>query len=105
MIKDQHLLAGNSVDTRRPILTVSPAQRQKIQKRLKDPELKQLLLEKEDLELEVLTLKAELSSSLSPKDIETKVQEALISVKEDYAQEIASLKKELVKKLIVSFYI
>ena len=51
MLKDQMPVAGNSSDTRRPILTVSPGERQKQLKNLKSPKNKELDSLKEEFYL------------------------------------------------------
>lgn len=88
MLKDQMPVAGNSSDTRRPILTVSPGERQKQLKNLKSPKNKELDSLKEEFYLykqEYVFTKLDL-------------EEAVTSAVKDLNKELLKLNKELEKK-------
>ena len=90
MKKDIVPIAGNSSDKRRPILTVSPAERQKKVKELKNPSKESLLM----AEFEAYKLEFPFSSE----EVAGAIKEATLTLKEEHKKEINKLKSELAKK-------
>lgn len=94
MMKDQVPVSGNSSDKRRPLIMVSPGERQgKTNKRKPIPDLN---LQIEELQLELDTYKS--SNCFTEKDALSMVSSSVAKLKEEHKKEIAKLNRELDKK-------
>ncbi len=90
MLKDQVPVAGNSADRRRPILTISPADRQNKIKELKNPS------SSKNIEEAFKAYKSEFI--FSEPEVEAILADTVSKLEEEHKKEINKLSKELDKR-------